>query len=83
MKINLIVAQYKQAYDGQYMPNVVDAWDEYVMEDNHKGFYDSLCEHEARVNKDYDWVRVLVVEVPDDVVTNLATPPVVKAKVAS
>ena len=51
MRIHLIVAQYPQQYDGQYMPNVVDAWDEFVLEDNYEGFVDSLNEHKKRADR--------------------------------
>lgn len=76
--VTLVIAQYTQRYAGEYAPNVVDAWDEYVIADNNEGFNESLAKHEARVGKDYEWVRTLVVTIPQDVVFSLADPPTVR-----
>lgn len=79
MKIRMIVAQYPERYAGEYMPNIVDAWDEYVMDDNPEGFNDALKKHEALVaSGDYEAVRVLDVEVPDSAVLGLFQIPTVK-----
>lgn len=81
MKVNLIIAQYNVSYPGELMPNVMDAWDEFALEENFEGYEESLKRYEARVGLNYEWVRVLVVDIPDDVVENLNKPPVVVAKV--
>jgi hypothetical protein len=75
MRIRLIVAQYKCHYPGEFMPNVVDAWDEYVLEDNDRGYQEALAKHEAMVPNGYEWVRELDVTVPDDVIEGLADVP--------
>jgi hypothetical protein len=74
--IRLIFAQWKCSYPGELMPNVVDSWDEYLMEDNHDGFAESLARHEARVGTDYEWVRCLDVQVPFDIIESLADVPI-------
>lgn len=71
MKIHMIVVQYNQRYPGEYMPNVVDVWDEYTMDENPDGYLESLRKHEAMVPKDYEAVRELIVHVPDDAITSL------------
>ena len=82
MRINLIVGQYPQQYDGQYMPNVLDAWDEYTMEDNYQGFLEAVGKYEGWVAKgDLEAVRVLAVNVPDEAVLDLFKVPVVDAVV--
>lgn len=83
MKIRLIIAQYKERYPGEYMPNVVDAWDEYVLEDNWEGYQESLAKHKAREDSDYEAVRELIVTVPDEAILKLFKDdvPVVAAKV--
>ena len=75
MKINLIIVEG----GAKEMPFVVDAWDEYSMEENDTGFDEALKEAQAtHVDRA---VRVLTVEVPDDVVNNLFKVPVVKATI--
>lgn len=74
-RIRLIVVQYAQHYEGQLMPNVVDAWDEYSLEENGEGYEKSLAAQQARVGTDYEWVRELDVTVPANVVENLAFVP--------
>lgn len=75
MEIRLIIAQYPQQYDGQYMPNVVDAWDEYAMDGNEEGYAEALAKHQAKLGIDYEAVRELTVTVPDQVVTDLFVVP--------
>lgn len=75
MRIRLIVAQYKQRYEGQYMPNVMDAWDEYVLDENGEGYQEKLQKYQAMVPNELEWVRELDVTVPDDVITSLADVP--------
>lgn len=65
MKVRLIIAQYPVRYAGELAPNVVDAWDEYTLEDNYEGYEQSLRSHEAMVGKEYEAVVVLNVNVPD------------------
>lgn len=77
MRIRLIVAQYKEMYEGELMPNIVDAWDEYALEDNGVGYDEALAKHKAREGADYEWVRELDVTVPDDVIDSLAAVPMV------
>lgn len=89
MKIRLIVVQYPQRYEGELMPNIVDAWDEYVLEDNYVGFEEALQRHQAMAgpstdsNRAYDAVSVLDVEIPDKAVLDLfkESIPTVQAKV--
>jgi hypothetical protein len=81
MKVRLIMAQYKCAYPGQYAPNVVAAWDEYTLEDNWEGYVRERGEFKAQVPNDFDWVRELVINVPDDAIDRLAEPPEVDVAV--
>lgn len=84
MRIRLIVGQYPQSYDGQLMPNVLDAWDEFVLEDNYEGFAEKLAEYESWVTKgDLEAVRVLDVIVPDIAVTGLFDIPQVPGEAVS
>ena len=73
-EIRLIIAQYKQGYPGQYMPNVMEAWDEYVLEDNQSGYEEKLKEHRDRIGKDYEDVKELIVVVPQDTILDLFAP---------
>jgi hypothetical protein len=83
MRINLIIAQYAQSYDGQYMPNVIDAWDEFTLEDNQEGYNEALAKAQQRVlDGDYEAVRELAVIVPDEAVTGLFKTPRTRATVA-
>lgn len=84
MRIKIIIAQYPQSYPGQYMPNVVDAWDEFTLEDNWEGFETSLKKHEAlALDGTYEGVRVLDVIVPDASVLALFQTPTVEGQVVS
>jgi hypothetical protein len=82
IKLHLIVAQYKQAYGGQYMPNVVDCWDEYALEDNYEGYQEALTRHHAKEGTDYEimGVRELTVEIPESAITGLFKVAVVKGQ---
>lgn len=42
MKIKLIFGHRRESYDGQYAPEVLDAWDECCLEENYEGFAESL-----------------------------------------
>ena len=42
MKIKLIIGHRHESYDGQYAPEVLDAWDEYCLDENYEGFTESL-----------------------------------------
>lgn len=75
MRLHMIVAQYKESYPGELMPNVVDVWDEFVMDDNPDGYRKELKRHEALVGTEYSGVRELVVTLPDEVVTDLFAVP--------
>jgi hypothetical protein len=76
MRITLIIGQYKQNYPGQLMPNVLDAWDEFAMDENNEGFQESLKKFEGWVPKELDAVRTLDVIIPDDVVLDLFVTPI-------
>lgn len=78
-RIRLIIAQWKCSYPGELMPNVVDAWDDYVLQDNWDGYEEALKSHRDRVGTDYEWVRELDVQVPESVVSALAFVPSVAA----
>lgn len=82
MRIRLIIGQYPQQYDGQLMPNVLDAWDEFVLDDNQEGFDKKLAEYESWVLKgDLEAVRVLDVTIPDFAVTTLFDIPNIAGRV--
>lgn len=79
MRIRLIVGQYKESYPGEYMPNVLDAWDEYTLDENHEGFEEKLRKYEGWVESgDIEAVRLLDVEIPDDAVLDLFKVPTTK-----
>lgn len=75
MDIHLIIAQYRGCSIPQYMPNVIEAWDEYMLDDNYEGWKAALDAAQAKVGDDYEAVRVMIVEVPDQAVVNLFEPP--------
>lgn len=76
MRVRLIFGQYQQRYDGELMPNVLDAWDEYVLDDNPIGYQEALAKFEAMVPSELEWVRELDIHVPDAAITALAVPSV-------
>lgn len=80
--IHLIVAQYKQSRPGEFMPTVVDAWDEYTFEINEEGYQESLAKHRAKEGTDYETmgVRELQVVLPQSAITNLFDPAVITFK---
>lgn len=81
MDIHLIIAQYKGCPLPNFMPNVIDAWDEFTLEDNWSGFAEAVEKAEASDN--YEKVRTLIVNIPDDAVVNLFKTPSVKGRVES
>jgi hypothetical protein len=80
--VRLIIAQYKQSYPHELMPNVVDAWDEYTMDSNPEGYQEALDKHRAKEGDDYEYggVRELIVELPQSAVTKLFDPVTVSFK---
>lgn len=79
MRIRMIIGQYPESYPGEYMPNVLDAWDEYVLEDNYEGFEEKLQKYKSWVQEgELEAVRVLDVEISDDAVLDLFKVPTVK-----
>lgn len=79
MDIRLIIAQYPQNYPGESMPNVVDAWDEYTLDDNYEGYEAALKHHQDQVGTTYEAVRVAVIQVPDQAILDLFEPPTLPA----
>lgn len=78
MEIRLIVGQYKQGYPGELMPNVLAAWDEYVLEDNYEGFDRELTGYREQVGTDFESVAVVRIDVPDHSIAKALMPPVIK-----
>lgn len=82
MRIRLIIGQYPQQYDGQLMPSVLEAWDEFTLEDNQQGFNEKLAEYESWVAKgDLEAVRLLDVTIPDFAITTLFDIPTIAGRV--
>jgi hypothetical protein len=61
------------------MPNVVDAWDEFTMEENPQGYYEAL--KKARKEHGVDAVRELQIELPQSAILDLYQTPHVRANV--
>jgi hypothetical protein len=81
MKIYLIMGQYHCDYPGQYAPNVMSAWDEYMIDSNEEGYHEDVKKYKDLAHKGkLTDVKVMIVEVPDAAVDALFEPPVVKAK---
>jgi hypothetical protein len=66
-------------YEGEYAPEVLDAWDENCLDENYEGFEESLAKIKSQ--SDFADVRVLAVDVPDEAVYDLFEVPVVSAAV--
>lgn len=81
MKIHLIVGQRVETYDGEYAPEVLDAWDENTLDENRDGFREAFAKHEG--DKGLAMVRELIVDVMDADIERLFKVPVVKAKTES
>jgi hypothetical protein len=81
MDIHLIIVQYKGCPIPQYMPNVVDAWDEYTLEDNWRGFEEALAK--AKANDAYEEVKTAIVSIPANDILSLFDTPRIKGEVKS
>jgi hypothetical protein len=75
MKARLIVVQYKQSYSGEYRPNVVDVSDEFALENNWIDYESKLQAYKADVPRQYEWVNIIDVDIPDDIIDSLAPKP--------
>jgi len=75
MKARLIVVQHKQSYPGEYRPNVVDVWDEFALENNWIDYEYKLQAYKADVPRQYEWVNIIDVDIPDDIIDSLAPKP--------
>lgn len=64
MDLIVIFQQHKEAYPGQYAPDIVDACTEYQMEDGAGEFMD-IKEDEAKKNPDIVAVRRVRLKFPD------------------
>jgi hypothetical protein len=73
MEIRLIIGQYTQRYPGEYMPNVMAAWD---------GYEADVKKYQALVDKgELEAIREMVIRVPDETVLGLFETPEVEAEV--
>jgi hypothetical protein len=62
-KINLLVTQLLQHYDGEYAPNVECAWDEPGLEQNPEGWAEAVAKTQKLVGSEYENVAVVCVSV--------------------
>lgn len=83
MLIRCIIVQRKCRYPGEFAPELVDAWSEYVMEDNLEGYAEVLKREQGYVGTEYDALRELDVEIPDAAIDRLFDIPIVKATAGS
>jgi hypothetical protein len=61
MKVNLLIMHYKEKYDGQYMPNVVLACDEFIMDENPSWWSENVAKEKAKVgNEAAAWAEIVV-----------------------
>jgi hypothetical protein len=82
MEIRLIIGQYTQRYPGEYMPNVMAAWDEYAYDENWDGYEADVKKYQALVDKgELEAIREMVIRVPDETVLGLFETPEVEAEV--
>ncbi len=82
MRVRMIIGQYPVRYEGELMPNVLAAWDEYAMDDNHEGYQEELAKFQGWVQSgDLAAVREMDILVPDDSVLGLFEIPTVKIKI--
>lgn len=66
MKVYLLLAHYKESYDGQYQPNVMAACDEYIMDENPAHWVEEVANQKALVgNEAAAWAEIAV-EVDSD-----------------
>ncbi|KPM97622.1 hypothetical protein [Vibrio alginolyticus] len=64
MKIMVLFAQRKCAYDGEYAPECLEVMSEYDFEENTTFLKDKL--QEAVDSGEFESVKVIPIEVPDD-----------------
>jgi hypothetical protein len=76
MRIRLIVVWY----DGQDVPEVAHAWDDYTYDENPEGFEETLAKAKKDVGEKGE-VRVGIVRVPNDWLEGLFKPVEVGGKV--
>ncbi len=82
MKIRTIWYQYPESYPGQLMPNLMDAADEYLDDDNPTYFQDKIVDAERLLSTgDISAFEIIVLEVDEESITDAFEPLVVKAKV--
>jgi hypothetical protein len=76
MKIHTI---WGQRIDDGSIPELIDSWDEYTIEENEDGYHDAVSAAKAR--KEFIEVRVVILNVPSKAVLDTFKVPAVDAKV--
>ena len=80
MKFHMIIGKREDLYEGENAPELLDAWDEYSVAENHEGYTEKLRSLED--SDGFEAVRVLIVKVPDEAVDKIFETPIVEGTVA-
>lgn len=76
MKLHVIFGQRIGRYEGQYAPEVIDCWDEYMVDENPEGFQQAIHNAQAKVPNDrivdeFSCVRVIDIKIDGDKIERL------------
>lgn len=66
MNITVLVMQRKQAYDGQFLPEVLGVVDEVALEENPQWWVDEIAKQKASIGDDADAWAEVTFEVPTE-----------------
>lgn len=82
MKLFVLFGQRKESYEGEYAPEALLVWDEYMVDDNFEGYEKAVADEK---NKSAGWMqtmRVVTLEVNQDTIREmLIGEPIVKARI--
>lgn len=82
MKIHVLFGQRKENYTGEYGPEVLLAWDEFLVDENPDRFADEIEEQKKAHASDMLAMRLIVLEVDYDQIRKLLVEaPIVTATV--
>ena len=78
-KMTLIFGMRKRNYEGEYAPELLDAWDEYTMTENYEGFNEKF--NKFKRDPEFSEVRLMEIAIPEAAVYGLFEVPTLEASV--
>lgn len=81
MQVRLLFGQRKEQYPGEYAPELMEAWDEYTLDDNWEGWEEAKAAAIASWGDDLVAAREIVINIADDAIDSVFLTPTIEAEI--